>query len=195
MQEINEIYLDLDDVLNCFTGNVGCAFGLATSPDDLSWYKHECGFNIYEAVMLGMENRGIKLRMNFHEFWDSLKEDFWVACRVSNACYDLINKCVDLVGERNVFIATSPTKCPMAGSGKIAWINRKMPDWLSRQYFITPRKWKLSMHGRLLIDDSPENCERWRHAGGVAMLVPKPWSCENYQPHDDFHFLTKELPL
>lgn len=193
MQEIEEIYLDLDDVLNCFTGHVGCRFGVGTDPMNLERYKHEHGYDLYAAIASAMADKGIRLRLNREQFWDTIDEDFWARCWPSTACYQLIEQCIDQVGRENVFVATSPTKCPKAGSGKMRWMNRRLPQWLTRQFFITPRKWKLAGPGRMLIDDCPDNCVKWERAGGVAILVPKPWSCENYETHDDSHFLLEEV--
>jgi hypothetical protein len=53
-----------------------------------------------------------------------------------------------------------------------------LPDWIRRQYFITPRKWKLRNKESLLIDDHDLNIDLFREKG-QGLLVPRPWNTKH----------------
>ena len=84
--------------------------------------------------------------------------------------------CAEAVGRENVCITTSPTKCPESLAGKLEWIHGHFPEWMHRQYAITPRKHLFARADSLLIDDHSENIERFEAHGGHAILVPRPWN-------------------
>ena len=100
----------------------------------------------------------------------------WRTVPKSPQCDWLIEKAADIVGQEEVFLATSPTKDPPSHADKLHWIQDNLPEWIQRQYFITPRKWLLGKPGTVLFDDNIENCENFRKEGGEAILVPRPWN-------------------
>jgi 5'(3')-deoxyribonucleotidase len=87
-----------------------------------------------------------------------------------------LEACAKAVGRENVCIATSPTKCPESLAGKLEWIHDHFPEWMHRQYAITPRKHLFARPDSLLIDDYSENVERFKAHSGHAILVPRPWN-------------------
>ena len=117
--------------------------------------------------------------MIFWTFWDMISRKIWAECPKSELCDWLITISVDLVGEKNVFIASSPTKDADSLAGKLEWIHKNLPTFLHRQYFITPRKVQLAHPGALLIDDSDSNVAVFRDRGGSAITVPRPWNNYN----------------
>ena len=80
------------------------------------------------------------------------------------------------VGRENVCIATRPQKNPDCLAGKLEWIHDHFPEWMHRQYAITPRKHLFARPDSLLIDDYSENIERFEAHGGHAITVPRPWN-------------------
>jgi hypothetical protein len=58
----------------------------------------------------------------------------------------------------------------------LEWIHDNLPEWLHREYAITPRKWRFARPDALLIDDYGENIRLWREKGGPAIMVPRPWN-------------------
>jgi 5'(3')-deoxyribonucleotidase len=96
-----------------------------------------------------------------------------------------------LVGQENVCIATSPTKCPESLAGKLDWIHRVMPPWMHRQYAITPRKHLLARPDALLIDDVEANIERFEAGGGRGVLVPRPWN--RLRGQDPFEAIERQM--
>jgi len=193
MNKPTKIYLDMDDVLNHFTSYIGLYFGVAKDHKDLSWYNPEFNFDIYNAIKYAMESRGVKLRLNFNEFWDSLKEHHWACVPPTDGLQQLLDASVRLVGQQNVFVATAPTLCPYSLSGKAKWVQKHLPRWLHRQVHYTARKWELAAPGRLLIDDSFHNCTQWVESGGNAILINKPWNVNSVVVGDFTtpHYITR----
>lgn len=171
-----EVYFDMDDVLNKFTGYVGHYWGVGKDCDDLSWCNPKLGVDIFGCIRDAMNDQGKKFRYTISEFWDVLKFEHWANVPPCGFGIEAMERAGFLIGFDNVYIATSPTKCHHAASGKVAWIKKYLPEWCHRQYVITPRKWKLSAPGRLLVDDMPHNIEKWASHGGDGCLVKKPWN-------------------
>jgi hypothetical protein len=113
-------------------------------------------------------------------FWEWVSRRIWEDMPESGQFW-ILDTCARLVGEENVLIATSPTKSADCHAAKYHWIRDHIPDWCKRQYSITPRKWRLSMPGVLLIDDSDSNCLKFKNRpdgkpSGDAMIMPRPWN-------------------
>lgn len=168
---VNRIFLDLDDTLNSLTlpalREVGCPVG----DFDYQCYPEEAGYSITAAAQL-LSGR----HWTVPDFWNSIDRNFWRTLPRSKEFSYLLTKCVSLVGQDNVHILTSPTKDPDCLAGKLEWIQQQLPNWLHRQYSITPRKHVCARPGALLIDDSDENVRQFREHGGTAITVPRPWN-------------------
>jgi len=176
--KIERILLDLDDVLNQLTMWTMKCVGCDVDPMDNHLFPIEVGYDVVAAANL---MHPTKRDWSVSEFWDSIKREHWATAPKSPECDWLLKTCVDLVGEDEVFIATSPTKDPDCLAGKLEWIQRELPDFMHRQYVITPRKGIGASPETLLIDDCQKNCEAFRtHRNprhrGQTLLVPKPWN-------------------
>jgi len=184
---VETIILDIDDTLNSLTMTImGSIFGCPVGPYDYDKFPTKVGYEIIEAVRL-MTGR----EWSVGEFWDSVPRELWATAPLSKECEWLLERSVELVGEQNVFLASTPTKDPDAHAGKVEWINAFMPDWIHRQYFITPRKSLLANSQTLLIDDHDGNIERFREMGGQGLIVPRPWNHANEL--DTKEFLSQQL--
>lgn len=171
---IDKIFIDLDDVLNSFTLWVlSEVFKCGITPFDYDKYPIEAGYEIEEALRI---LRGDKEKLPPPQFWNAVTREIWANAPRSRECDSILAHCELLVGRENIYIATSPTKCPEAHAGKIEWITNNLPEWLHRQYFITPRKWILAKSGSLLIDDCEKNCKLFEDNSGKSLLVPRPWN-------------------
>ncbi len=147
---IKEIYLDLDDVLNRLTMYVLHCVGLDVDYNRYDQHPIQYGFNIIGAakhIADGNWNPSVQV------FWDMIPQKVWRECPKSELCDWLVYTSAELVGEENVYIASSPTKDPDCLAGKLEWIHENLPPFLHRQYFITPRKANLAHPNALLIDD------------------------------------------
>jgi len=169
---IRRIFLDLDDVCNTLAPFVLHSVGCDIGPSDYARYPRVHGFNISDAAnaMLGGS------RYTPATFWASMPRSVWVNVPESPFFPWLLERCAEVVGRENVCIATSPTKCPESLAGKLMWIHDHFPEWMHRQYAITPRKHLFARPDSLLIDDYRENTKRFEGHGGHAILVPRPWN-------------------
>jgi len=181
---ISEIYLDMDDVLNTCGLSIFELFRVGGEPFDTKF-----GYNI-----VGMVNHIKRQRqrdpeayepISVPDFWDSIPGKFWGAIPKTEYCDALVDRCISCVGAENVFIATTPTKCSQQMAQKYEWIVEHLPKELHRNFFITPRKWKLGKPGALLIDDKTENVDFFRREGGRGIVHPQPWNINhNFYPRN-----------
>jgi hypothetical protein len=171
-KKISKIFLDLDDVCNELTVHslhyVGCKI------EDYSEYPVEVGYDIVSACNALHKSKN---DWTVAEFWNALPRSVWSNTPKSLYCDELIDVCVDIIGKDNLFLATSPTKDPDCLAGKLEWIQENTPEFLHRQYVITPRKWLLANEKTLLIDDNGDNIKRFYLAGGNVIMFPRPWNC------------------
>lgn len=174
--QISEIYLDLDDVLNTFTSWIGFVFGATNDPDDLNWFDPKCGFDVYRSLKSAL---GDRFQITEEQLWAEVTEPIWRSVPKSKMFYVILDWAKSKVGQKNVFVATCPANSD-SSKGKQLWLEDNLPSWAQRQWNITPCKWQLSAPGRLLIDDSKENCDKWEARGGKALLVRKPWNCADW---------------
>ena len=158
---IRRIFLDLDDVCNTLAPFLLHSVGCDIRPSDYVRYPHEHGFNIPDAAnaMLG------EPRYTPATLWASIPRFVWVRVPESRLLPLAVGRLRSwAVGRENVCIATSPTKDPDCLAGKLEWIHDHFPQWMHRQYAITPRKHLFARPDSLLIDDYSENVDRFEVA-------------------------------
>jgi hypothetical protein len=162
----------MDDVLNACTMPVMKAVGCDVGDFDNDKFPLDGEYDIIKAVAT---LKG-EAQMDPVEFWDGISDALWEGLPKSPGCDWILNRAADLVGRENVHVATAPTSRPGAHAGKVRWITSILPEWMHRQYVITPQKWLLGRPGWLLIDDALENVTKWEAMGGDAILLPMPWN-------------------
>lgn len=181
---MKRIILDVDDVLNSLTLHVLRHYGCDVGPFDYDAFPAEVGYDIITACeMLGGDVPYIEdketgeMVHNIPAFWQGVTwANLWRTAPKSPQCDWLIERSAEIVGREEVFLATTPTKDPQSHADKLHWIWDNLPDWIHRQYFITPRKWLLGKPGVILFDDHLENCQKFVAEGGDALTVPRPWN-------------------
>lgn len=109
------------------------------------------------------------------DFWDALDYDFWLSLPKYEHADKLMSAAMQMVGEENVFIATSPTLDPVCASAKLEWIKRNMRH-MYRRVMVGPRKELMARYNHILVDDADKNVNAFYEAGGMAILVPRPWN-------------------
>jgi hypothetical protein len=173
---INSVFIDIDDTLNSFTMRCLRYFGCNVGDFDFDRFPHEYQFDIVAAC-----NHLLGTSYNIPEFWNAVPRRLWYTCPKSQE-FDLIMAWAqNFVPKDNIYLLTAPTKDPECLAGKLDWIVDNMPTWIHRQYFVTPRKFMLAAPGRLFIDDSDHNINKWNdpgtdQKGGIGVLVPRPWN-------------------
>lgn len=158
------IFLDLDGVLVDYYAGVCRAFG------HIPW-PYCCRFgdwNFFMGHPLGLTNDDVAPHMGreFYANLDPLPD--WS---------ELVTQCGLMVGEKNVFLLTSPWDTEGCHEGKAAWVKRHLPDY-SRRLFIGSPKEVCSRPGAVLVDDSEVNCAKFAAVTnpGRAVLIPRPWN-------------------
>jgi hypothetical protein len=169
--KIDSIILDLDDTLNSCTMHLLHTLGCPVGPFDYRKYPIEVGYDMIGAWAKLSGRDAVTAPV----FWEWISRRTWKMMPPSGQFW-LIDAAASMVGKENVLIATVPTKSPDCLFGKYEWMDEHLPDWMKRQYNITPRKHRLSMPGVLLIDDHDANIKAWKERGGDAILVPRPWN-------------------
>jgi 5'(3')-deoxyribonucleotidase len=189
------IILDIDDVLNTLSMHIMQHFGCHVGPWDYYLYPTDIGYDVVQASRRLGGNPLVADswdNVTIPDFWKEVTNaDLWRTAPKSPQCDYLIKLAADLVGQEQVLLATTPTKCPVSHGHKLEWIWDNLPQWIHRQYFLTPRKWCLGKPGVVLIDDNNENCRLFEEEGGTAILLPRPWNNRNHLDTDDL--LVSEL--
>jgi len=168
---IDTIYLDLDDVCNTLAPYTLRWFGCPVRPTDYGQYPREFGYAAHEAV-----NYFTGSEYTWDMFWPNLPQSLWATVPTTDFFHWLIKTTRSLVGEENVFLATTPVLSPACVAGKMEWILKFCPPWLQGQFSITTHKVDEARPGALLIDDLPENIVGFRKRNGWGIIVPRPWN-------------------
>jgi hypothetical protein len=183
---IERILLDLDDTLNQLTMWSMFVAGCDVDPMNNSQFPVEVGYDVVAATNLMHPGvlSGERDPWTVPEFWDNMKREHWATAPKSEQCDWLIESAVRMVGEDEVYIATSPTKDPDCLAGKLEWIHENLPPFMHRQYSITPRKHIAASPYTLLIDDCLDNVVDFQNGKfpglrGQTLLIPKPWNPRN----------------
>jgi hypothetical protein len=170
---IRRIFLDLDDTCNTLAMHLLRCVGCEVDPSDYRQHPAQFSYEINLAAnyLLGEERFPTPA-----DFWQTITREHWATCPASEIFPWVLYTAARLVGQDNICVATSPTKCPESLAGKLDWIHCFMPPWMHRQYAITPRKYLFARSDALLIDDLERNTQRFEQEGGHSILVPRPWN-------------------
>lgn len=126
------------------------------------------------------------------KFWAPFGYEFWANLEWLPEGKELLEQAVAVAGWDNIILCTSPAKNPGCIDGKIAWIEKNIPQ-LKRQFMITPAKQFAASRDKLLIDDNDGNVKKFQEAGGKAVLVPAPWNENRHMldPHNNWRYPVK----
>ena len=154
------IYLDMDGVVS----DAHRAFLKAIDREDLLDNYPAGEFATDKAAGMSEKAMWRKVTAAGRELWSRMRVLPW-----AHELYEKLGKLGDVV------FLTAPTWDADSLAGKLEWLQRftKRKDF--RDYIMTNRKDLLAVPGVVLIDDRPENCERFRAAGGKAILFPASW--------------------
>jgi 5'(3')-deoxyribonucleotidase len=162
--------LDQDGVLADFIGALCKVHGRAnpyTNPASLGHFDTEKLWGISET-----------------EFWAPIASnslEFWEGIDKTPEADEIVKLAVLEFGIDNVCILTAPSKDPGSIPGKRAWMARHYPGFEKKMIFATASAKKFcSAPGKYLIDDKDSNVDEFDEAGGVGILVPRPWNAEHF---------------
>lgn len=123
-------------------------------------------------------------KWDFFTDWGMTEEEFWRPInRLGERFYPFYvnstpwaEELIETVqkADDHVSIVTDSTANMPGILGKENWIRNMFGPDIKVSY--TSEKHLLAAPGRLLIDDSPRNCERFAVFGGSSLLLPRPWN-------------------
>lgn len=156
-------FLDLDGVLVSFYNAALSVMGMTRDLADLVVPPGEWHFSKYFCK-------------DDNEFWKKIDQTprFWQSLDKMDDADHIVETCEQLFGS-NVYLLTSPPLNPSAFSGKAEWVQKHYPH-LYRKLFIGAAKEAFAHSGAVLVDDSDSNIEKFKKAGGKAVLVPRRWN-------------------
>lgn len=160
MKKVKRIFLDQDGPLADWVGSAAPVFGV--EPVDLDWSTTS---DLAKA-----------LGISTNEMWriDALGEDFWANLKPHPWAQELWRRAVVTAP---TVVLTTPSHHPSSLAGKLRWMNRHLGNGKPfRDYLIGPRKEMCAAPGSLLVDDRASTCRKFRDAGGLAVLFPRPWN-------------------
>ncbi len=162
---MKKIYLDLDGVCTNFIKSCISANNLDPEKIIPIWReKHRGEFSAFKVF--GISNS---------DFWknvDKQGEEFWSEMEPYSWFMDLYN---ELKKKGEVYFLTSPSQSPNSLSGKLKWLQKQFNKGF-KDYVITPKKELLAAKNTYLIDDYPNNVDKFSAAGGNGILFPQFWN-------------------
>lgn len=151
-------FLDIDGVLADFVGQL-------------------CNKLNVDNPYTEVENRGTWDIQKFlgDDIWDITNNcNFWTTIpKLPDA--EMIVEIIDSFFGDNVCLLSSPTNCPECAQGKVKWIQNHFPQYKDR-YLLGRAKHFCASPNAMLIDDCPENIEKFVAAGGCGLLLPRPYN-------------------
>lgn len=158
------ILLDMDGVSTNFLKGVLHAHGRDYTSTIREWPKGE--YNIHKVLNIEMAELWAKIDEQGTSFWEELEQYEWF-----DKLYEELKK------RGNVYFCSSPSLDSSVLPGKLKWIQQRM-GYNFRNYVFTNQKQLLANNRTILIDDSPQMCERFHKFGGNVVLFPQPWNRE-----------------
>lgn len=153
------VFLDVDGVLANFNKGAFEALGLEYNyhhPALNEWHWYE-----YFGISLKKLNAVCDIG-----FWANLE---WI--HDGKQILDVVESRFD-----DIYLLTTPMPHPGSGTGKILWIEKHLPRYAKRTIITQAPKHILAGPDCLLIDDRDENVAEFVAAGGVGILISRPWN-------------------
>lgn len=173
---LRHIFLDMDGVIVDFM----------TSSLELHGGGH-----LLETWPPGEKDAHTLLGITRGQFWkklDAAGAQFWSDLPPYPWTFDLLSLLRRIAP---VTILTSPSMSHDCPGGKILWMRKHLGKGF-RDYLIGPSKHLLAHPDTLLVDDKESNVEKFRSAGGQAILFPRPWN-SNHHELDPLEYVRRQL--
>lgn len=173
------IYLDMDGVVADFTAGLCRAFGIPFTN-----YPYSMPHGLWDYVEYVEQRHGVT--------WDQVKQvvgtsDFWAKLPELPGALTLFAK----LQKYDLHFLTTPTGDPMAVfDGKREWLEDR--DWAAPHdgsMILLEKGETKEQYARpdsVLLDDQDMNVQEFRHGGGRAILVPRPWNNRHRECMDMF---------
>lgn len=174
------IFLDMDGVLANFHKGAMEALGHQWDEDD--WPPGHYDIPARLGISKAKFWHAIEARERTSGFWNQLEEFDWVD--------QLLNLRSSGLGPPHIL--SSPSLSHLCISQKVEWLKtRGLYDPVLSHF--TGAKHLLANANRVLIDDSPSNCQEWEMAGGYAILFPQKWNTNHMFVDQRIEFVIAKL--
>jgi hypothetical protein len=166
------ILLDMDCVMADFIRPAAALFGLSWEEVEPFWPRGRFLLlqNLIPQALAA--KTGAPVEWAEATFWKAIegREGFWAQLPEFEWTRQLLG--IVQLNTADWYVASAPSRCPRCISEKREWLHRLLDvDWFDR-LIPTPHKELMAKPGVVLIDDNPDNCERFRAEGGDAVLFP-----------------------
>ena len=161
-----KVYLDIDGVLADFVSGVHKAFNISYSYTDYPYTKGL--WDWFAEADLTWDKVDSVCDV---EFWAGLE---WIFD--GQSIYHMVRRYTRRSGN-SLNLLTTPMKNINSTVGKLTWIQEHLGENHRKQALITGADKKIfAGPDTLLIDDQDKNVEEFVAAGGMGILVPRPWN-------------------
>jgi hypothetical protein len=159
-----QCFLDMDGVLVDWNKGTHILHGL--SWEEKRWpYEFGPGGWYFYKHGLGMSTS---------ELFNGQDRKFWADLDWTPYGRDVLAVCEKYFGN-TVCLLTSPFDQPGVVDGRKDWIKREMPEYTKR-HLIGDYKNACAHPKAILIDDCQNNIDEWVKAGGLGVLLPRPYN-------------------
>lgn len=153
------VFFDMDGVLADFVTGSLAAHGKNLHPAEVQWDF---------MAQVGFTGGGDPA------FWRPLENPaFWAELAPLPDGMALFRAAERLFGDRVSILSSG--LCPGSVDGKRAWLAKHLPGYEKKAVFATVKE-QIAGPLKVLVDDHEPNVDRFREAGGPALLVPRPWN-------------------
>lgn len=174
-------FLDMDGVLSDFNGGVA---KVHNRPDP---YLNPTNHGIYDTEKIwGMSSTQFYKPTNSVEFWAGLGK--------MPEADNIVALVTQRFGEGNIAILSAPSPFIGCAGAKRMWVRKHYPQLEKRLILATAgTKHFIAAPSKVLIDDRDSNVAEWVVAGGIGILVPRPWNNEHPFHRDVTEWLVNGL--
>lgn len=192
-----KIFLDMDGVLANFVKAVVALFEVNYDEMMQGW---KLGYPGHYSVVprLGSQLQREDKRVsgwNDDMMWDFINTEggveYWAGIEEYPWARDLRAFCLDLAPDE-VYVVSAPARGPNSPAGKAIWLRQQL-GLGPNKWMLGSRKDLLAKSDRILIDDSDDNVEAFRKAGGKAVLFPQVWNSAHKKADAPFAHVCFEL--
>lgn len=157
------LFLDMDGVL-C-NWDKGCHLLHGLKHDQNNWpYKFGPeGWHFYKEIP-----------MTVPQLFKGQDREFWANLEWMPDGKEILRSCESKFGD-NVCLLTSPYDNTGAVDGRKDWIKKHMPKYVHKHLIGDPKEF-CAHDEAILVDDCEDNIKKWRDAGGIGVLVPRPYN-------------------
>jgi len=158
---INTVFLDIDGVLANFRKGIHNIFD---KPYDYSTLSPKWKFwDDWPDVTFEMVNA-------------ACTTSFWAGLEWMHDGHDILRAVLNKFNEYQIYLLTTPMPNLESTSGKMMWVNDRLPVYLKHTIITQASKSLLARPDALLIDDKDKNIEEFCKAGGQGILIPRAWN-------------------